>query len=74
MSLKGSNRLFVEVRDYSVIVTEPVNQFRAIYTIPTTAPRPRLILKSRTDTVDYELLARAWQAANDKARELGWIV
>jgi len=23
---------------------------------------------------DLELLARAWQAANDKARELGWIV
>jgi hypothetical protein len=22
---------------------------------------------------NYKFLARAWQAANDKARELGWI-
>jgi len=27
-----------------------------------------------TETADYETLARVWQAANDKARELGWIV
>ena len=25
-------------------------------------------------TDDHELLVQAWQAANDKARELGWIV
>jgi hypothetical protein len=73
VSLEKSNCLFVEVQGDSVIVTEPVTQFYAIYTVPTTAPRPRLILKRRTDTEDYELLARAWQAANDKARELGWI-
>jgi hypothetical protein len=30
-----------------------------------------LILKRRTQTEDYVVLARAWQAANDKARELG---
>ena len=71
--MEKSNCLFVEVQGDSVIVTEPVTQFYAIYTVPTTAPRPRLILKRRTDTEDYELLARAWQAANDKARELGWI-
>ena len=35
---------------------------------------PQLVLRRRTDTDDHELLARAWQAANDKARELGWIV
>jgi hypothetical protein len=31
-------------------------------------------LRRRSDTDDHKLLARAWKAANDKARELGWIV
>jgi hypothetical protein len=35
---------------------------------------PQLIVKRRTDTNDHELIAQAWQAANDKAREFGWIV
>jgi hypothetical protein len=34
---------------------------------------PQLILRKRTESDDYELFARVWQAANDKARELGWI-
>jgi hypothetical protein len=34
---------------------------------------PSTILRCRT-TDDHELLARAWQAENEKARELGWIV
>jgi hypothetical protein len=34
----------------------------------------RLILKCRLDTEDHELLALHGKAANDKARELGWIV
>jgi hypothetical protein len=74
MSVERSNRLFVDVQGEWVIVTEPAAQFCAVYAMPTTTPRPRLILKRRTNTEDYELLARAWQAANDKARELGWIV
>ena len=36
-------------------------------------PTPLLILRERTKTDDYELLAEAWKAANDKARELGWM-
>jgi hypothetical protein len=32
---------------------------------------PQLILRKRTESDDYELFARAWQAANDKVRELG---
>ena len=36
--------------------------------------QPQLILRERTRTDDYELLADAWKAANTKARELGWIV
>ena len=36
--------------------------------------QPQLMLRLRTKTDDYELLARAWMTANRKARELGWIV
>ena len=36
--------------------------------------RPQLVLVRRFPSKDQELLAQAWQAANDKARELGWIV
>jgi hypothetical protein len=36
--------------------------------------QPQLILRLRTKTDDYELLARAWMVANAKAREFGWIV
>jgi hypothetical protein len=34
---------------------------------------PELVLRCRTSTNDNELLARAWQVAISKARELGWI-
>ena len=33
-----------------------------------------MILRERSRTDDHEMLAAAWQAANAKARELGWIV
>ena len=36
--------------------------------------QPQLMLRLRTKTDDYELLARGWMTANKKARELGWIV
>jgi hypothetical protein len=34
---------------------------------------PQLVLVRRTPSNDHELLARAWELANAKARELGWI-
>jgi len=61
-----------EVRGDLIVVTDPATQFFAIYTKPT--GQSQLILKRRTETDDYEILAGAWQAANTKARELGWIV
>jgi hypothetical protein len=42
--------------------------FCAVYYKPD--GQPQLILRRRTPTEDHALLARAWQAANDKAREL----
>jgi hypothetical protein len=46
--------------------------FFAVYVKPNN--RSELVLKRRTDTGDNVLLVQVWQAANDKARELGWIV
>ena len=63
---------FVEVRDGNLVVSLPNGRFKATYYKP--AGRPHLILRERTKTDDDELLAEALQAANDKARELGWIM
>ena len=63
--------LRVEVRTGQIIVRQPVIGFCAIYC--KRADRTQLKLKYRTEMEDNELLARAWRAANTKARELGWI-
>ena len=60
----------VEVQGANLIVT--ASGFCAVYYKPT--DQPQLVLRLRTKSDDYELLAKAWHAANDKARELGWIV
>jgi hypothetical protein len=62
----------VEARGDLLIVTQPKADFVAIYVKH--QPGPQLTLMRRTPTDDHTLLAQAWQAANDKARELGWIV
>ena len=65
--------LQVEVRDDEIIVTQSV-KFRAIYHSVYHKPdeQPQLIVKG-TPRGNYDFLAQAWQAANNKARELGWI-
>jgi hypothetical protein len=60
----------VEVRDRELIVKS--GSFLAVYY--KAAGQPQLILRHRTRTDDDELLAKAWKAACDKARELGWII
>jgi hypothetical protein len=62
--------LQVEVDGDLIIVSAPETQFIAIYARPSTMRQ--LILRKRTEGDDYELFARGWQTANDKARELGW--
>ena len=57
------------VQDGDIVVS--MARFSATYYKPSN--QSQLILRRRTDTYDYELIARAWQAANEKARELGWI-
>ena len=62
----------IEVHGDLLIVTAPIAEFFAVYVKPPS--EAQLILKRRTQTEDYVLLAQAWKAANTKARELGWIV
>jgi len=62
----------ISVHQGEIIISLPEEGFRAVYYKP--SDQPQLILRYRTETDNYELLAQAWQAANDKARELGWIV
>jgi hypothetical protein len=71
--------LHVEVRDHDIIVTMPETSFRVVYRKPDRGPQ----LVARLDYFQYEqrgpitraqFLARARKLANDRARELGWIV
>jgi hypothetical protein len=69
---KVESDLTVGIADDLIVVRSPAAGFFAIYSKP--ADRPQLMLVRRSPSKDQELLAPAWQAANDKARELGWIV
>jgi hypothetical protein len=67
--LEKRRRLFVMVDGDEIVVTSDagfVHHCRRPH-------HPQLIVRRRTDTDDLEMVAQAWQAANDKARELGWI-
>lgn len=70
-------RLRVEVEDGSIIVTLPGTSFRVTYRKPSQY-LGLLAFDLRGDKdagiAEAGFLARAWRVANDKARELGWIV
>jgi hypothetical protein len=61
----------IDVHQGDIIVSLAEEGFRAVYYKP--SDQPQLVLKHRTETDDYDLLAQARQAAKQKARELGWI-
>ena len=63
--------LNVHMTGDDIVVTDAASNFVAIYHKPTREPWLRL--KQRTLIKDQTLYARAFNAANDKARELGWI-
>jgi hypothetical protein len=67
-----ADNLKVGIVDELIVVTDPATHFYAIYSKHT--DRPQLTLERRMATKDQDLLARALQAANDKARELGWLM
>jgi hypothetical protein len=68
--LRKSDRLFVGIYRDEILVT--AGGFYAAYAKP--KDQPQLLLRRRTETEDHALLMQAWQAANEKARKLGWIV
>jgi hypothetical protein len=64
-----------------IVVTDPSTRYYAIYSRPSERAEmlahghtQHLTLLRRRPTKDRALLAAAYQAANAKARELGWIV
>jgi hypothetical protein len=64
--------LDVQVVGGLIVITDPKTGFYAVY--DKTAAATELHLRGSAETTDRGLLARAWTAANTKARELGWIV
>ena len=74
-----SVQLRLEVLGDEIIVILAATSYGVVYYKPATAPQ--LLVKnfvSKNDSgapmTQAEFLSRAWQAAKDKARELGWIV
>jgi hypothetical protein len=72
------SKLRVRVVDDEIIVTLPGSRYSVIYyppeTHPSCSPRPfptRTIYIAMTVS---EFLAKAWRLANDKAKEVGWII
>ena len=79
MRLISEPRLRVQVVDDEIIVSLPGYSYSVTYYKP--ANQPQLIARRIADRDDLriqmklsEFLAKAWRLANDKARELGWIV
>jgi hypothetical protein len=68
--------LRVEAQDDEITVTEPGTDLTVMY--KKWADQPNLVMTHAsfdpTLRTTFEFKARAWIAANDKARELGWIV
>jgi hypothetical protein len=67
----------VQLWGTDIIVTMPGTGFSVTYQKLADAPRlsSDYVRDDRDASITRaEFLARAWKAANDKARELGWIV
>ena len=69
-SKKLPEEFVVKERNGEIVVSSA--GFRAVYL--KSSNQSQIVLKGRSETDDYRLLTRAWLAANNKARELGWIV
>ena len=71
------DELHLVVASGGIVVTMPGTDFLVVYSKPENTPW-LMVTKLKNDQTarikQAEFLARAWIAANDKARELGWIV
>jgi hypothetical protein len=77
--MSDSDKLYVDVRGEEIIVTLPFTNYTVTYYKPDNSPQ--LLARkfprdddSRAPMTQAEFLAQAWRLANDKARELEWIV
>jgi hypothetical protein len=78
-TMSPDSDLHVAVVDDEIVVSLPQSRYTVTYYKPENSPQ--LLGKRISDKDDpqvaltlSEFLAAAWQAGNDKARELGWIV
>ena len=76
---KAAAVALVEVRDEEIIVTMPGTSYTVTYCKPANSSHllARHIAESddkRTSISLSEFLTLAWKLANERARELGWIV
>jgi len=70
-------RLRLDVVDDEIVVSLPGSTYTVTYYKLPNSPQllaKRVATDSRVPLTLSEFLARAWGIANDKARELGWIV
>ena len=77
--MRDSHDLHVEVQRDDILVTMPGTSFRVVYRKPNLGPELVARLNYFPDEqkgpiARAEFLAKARRAANDKARELGWIL
>lgn len=77
-TMSGPSELRVEVLGDEIIVILPATSYGVTYSKPGNSPH--LVAKNCVSKIDAgasmthgEFLAKAWLAANVKARELGWI-
>jgi hypothetical protein len=78
LTISAPSELRVEVLGDEIIVILPATSYGVTYSKPGNSPN--LVAKNFLPKIDagapmthVEFLARAWLAANVKARELGWI-
>jgi hypothetical protein len=74
-----SEHLLIEVVGDEIMVILAATSYGVAYYKPANSPELlardlRSKVDSRARMTQAEFLVRAWQAATDKARELGWIV
>ena len=77
--MRGLADIYLDVRGGDIIVDLPGTSYTVTYHKPAVSPQllaayPPAKDDVRTGLTQAQFLARAWRLANDKARELGWIV
>ena len=77
--MRGLADIHLDVRGGDIIVDLPGTSYTVTYHKPSVSPQLLAAYlpgkdDARTGLTQAEFLARAWRLANDKARELHWIV